>query len=335
MGCNISKYDITDTLKTLYANKWKILTGLATGLIIKIGLNRFIMLTVIIAMHTMPLVGIYLLYKFYKEVEYPYNIIGLPLLYYLMICEIPIPDKWRTFISLLGNSEPIGFNTINVMENNITDLDTIKNTLYLLVPHGPSSIIPGYMASYFAGFGTHVQNFVASNLVYAPFFRPIMSLFFKVSTVDQHTIVSSLIENQLPSILYPGGISEMLLNASNPNILQVKLNPDSRLYDMAKEAGRNIAPLVILNEQKYIGHNQYVVKFFQMINKYVLKCGIPFAFMGYNRNVPLIPASEPIQMVMGDLINTDGLSSGEIYQKLIENVKQILVRYGVEHVIHA
>ena len=194
---------------------------------------------------------------YFPEYRRPLAFLGMFLLFYVVRC-----PKWlqaKIVASYITNFP------INIQES--------KNAIYLLSPHGATTFAASRLcANLLMTTGRYPKLVCTPLLKYVPCMNMILNLVCDPIWADPKSVHNALKSSNIV-VLYPGGMKEVFLNAiKNAPTSTIKMG--HRLTKWLKESPLQKFNAQVIGESSVYYHPYWLVKLFQLLNRYV-RVGLP------------------------------------------------------------
>ena len=120
----------------------------------------------------------------------------------------------------------------------------------------------------------HPLFFINKWFLLIPGFMGMVKLFSGLITSEKGNLKLAFLQNARPLIIYPNGANEVLYNSyknSKSQIFPIK----KKILNYILESQKPLHIVIIKNESKCFYFNDFLIKFYKIINKFI-DIGIPF-----------------------------------------------------------
>ena len=195
------------------------------------------------------------------------------------------------------------------------------NGVFALMPHGPGVYATAQLAGYLRNYCNSSPILtVASVFFKIPFEKIYCKMISNCTTVAPNDLIDAF-QTKDPVIIYPGGFKDVFANSQNPNGLSISLEGLTRFYEMLKQTGKPLIPVIVENEAKNIDHPKLITLFFRWVHNTIAKVGIPTPYFG-KYWVPFLGNDTPTIMTIGNPIYpNECMSAVDLREKFISAVQ--------------
>jgi len=183
-----------------------------------------------------------------------------------------------------------------------------KNAIYILIPHGATFFPALSLPLLYDIEDEHSLFFINKWFLLIPGFVGMVKLISGLITTERGNLKLAILQNARPLIMYPNGAKEVLFNScknSKPKILPIK----KKTLKYILKSKRPLHIVLIKNEAMCFYFNWFLIKIFQIINKFI-DIGIPIP-------VPFFTNTK-LRLHMFPSINTKKIKNIKNLRKIIQ-----------------